>query len=159
MSKPRVAMFVVGAALIGLAAVASPVDVTRDRPAESTRTATLQTGVVRVDPWMLHDSSGAALYQQLCASCHGVDATGDGRAARSLSVPAPPLDRLRETGVRREHWTYVLRAPCEDPHHWGPDGAGTMPCWQRIFRQTLGNGAAPTLISQKLVDYLEIVQK
>jgi mono/diheme cytochrome c family protein len=150
------AMFAVGATLMGTAAAATPAGIP---PHEAAPTTARHTEIVRIDKWTIQQSSGAALYQQLCASCHGVDATGDGRAAGFLSVPAPPLDRLRDEGIPREHWTYVLRAPCEDAHHWGPHGDETMPCWRRIFRQALGNDAATTLVSQKLAGYLAAIQK
>ena len=37
---------------------------------------------------------GEALYAQVCATCHGADAKGDGPAAEVLVVPVPDLTRL-----------------------------------------------------------------
>lgn len=37
---------------------------------------------------------GEALYVELCAACHGVDARGDGPAAPALAKPVPDLTRL-----------------------------------------------------------------
>lgn len=45
---------------------------------------------------------GAALYQQLCASCHGASGSGDGPAAAGLDPPAiafTDLERARERSV------------------------------------------------------------
>ncbi|MDH3402184.1 MAG: c-type cytochrome [Acidobacteriota bacterium] len=39
-------------------------------------------------------SDGEALYAELCAVCHGVDAKGHGPAAPALAVPVPDLTRL-----------------------------------------------------------------
>ncbi len=39
-------------------------------------------------------SDGMELYGQLCASCHGMDATGNGPAAPALAMPVPDLTRL-----------------------------------------------------------------
>ncbi|MCP4203180.1 MAG: c-type cytochrome [bacterium] len=39
-------------------------------------------------------SDGEELYGQLCASCHGMDATGNGPAAPALAMPVPDLTRL-----------------------------------------------------------------
>lgn len=38
--------------------------------------------------------SGETLYQQLCASCHGVSGVGDGPVASSLKVKVPDLTRI-----------------------------------------------------------------
>lgn len=40
--------------------------------------------------------SGAGLYMQYCASCHGVTAQGDGPAAPALLTPPSDLTRLEE---------------------------------------------------------------
>ncbi len=37
---------------------------------------------------------GAKLYAELCASCHGADATGNGPAAQALATPVPNLTLL-----------------------------------------------------------------
>ena len=37
---------------------------------------------------------GQALYAELCASCHGIDAKGNGPAAPALTTPAPDLTEL-----------------------------------------------------------------
>lgn len=127
--------------------------------AEDAEAEAAPTQVLRVRPGHLLHHDGAQLYQELCASCHGAAATGNGPEARALAVPPPPLTHLRRAGVPRQHWTYVIRAGCEDHHHWAPDGSATMPCWRRVFRQALGNEAAPLLVSTKLVAHLESLQK
>ena len=38
--------------------------------------------------------TGSGLFTNYCASCHGVDARGDGPAAASLRVPPTDLTRL-----------------------------------------------------------------
>lgn len=42
--------------------------------------------------------SGVALFRQNCATCHGLDARGDGPMAGVLSVPVPDLTQLAVTG-------------------------------------------------------------
>ena len=39
-------------------------------------------------------SDGEALYAELCAVCHGMDAKGQGPAASALAVPVPDLTML-----------------------------------------------------------------
>jgi len=147
--------------LIGAApTVAVPPDPAPDKLGETAADIAVQPEVVLVDKWRLLQSDGAQIYDNLCASCHGAEGRGAGRAARSLAVYPPPLDHLAKAGVPEEHWTYVILAPCEDAHHWGPHGAATMPCWQRVFRQALGGtDAGPMLVSAKLSTYLREIQE
>lgn len=113
---------------------------------------------VRIDPWQLLQSDGEELYQQMCASCHGPEALGNGPAARSVAKNPPPLVTLSAVNVPRTHWTYVIQSPCDDAHHRAADGVTTMPCWKRAFREALGNSAAPMVVTTRLVDYLETIQ-
>lgn len=126
-------------------------------PAGSTEAAS--TEQIRVQPGHLLQNSGSELYHELCASCHGLRGVGNGPMSSALAIPAPALNRLRDAGIPREHWTYVIESPCDDRHHWAPDGNATMPCWKRAFREALGNDVAPLLVSAKLTDYLESIQQ
>lgn len=148
--------FVIGFALATVATwalAAAPGTATED-PAKGPAVGT--TPVLRVQAWDLLQHDGAQLYQELCASCHGAEGAG---YARATPVPTRPLTTLKQRGVPRAHWTYVILAPYEDGHHWAPDGNETMPCWQRIFRQALGHDAGPLLVAKKLTGYLESIQE
>ncbi len=155
MTKPLIVA--IAAALVASLALAIPPGKATEPQAEGAAAAPARA--LRVQPWNLLQHDGAELYQEMCASCHGADGAGYGPAARALSVPAPPLTHLKQAGVPRQHWTYVIEAPCEDRHHWTPDGRETMPCWQRIFRQALGNDAGALLVTTKLSNYLESIQQ
>jgi hypothetical protein len=153
MRPSTLTILTLGVLLIGASAPATqPTESSSQAPAEIT------LPIVHVDTWMLLQDSGAELYHKMCASCHGVVGTGNGPVARSLSVHPPALNNLEELGVPKEHWTYVVVSSCDDRHHWGPEGYATMPCWKRVFRQTLGHEAAPMLVSAKLTEYLERIQ-
>lgn len=150
-----------GLLVIGLAAVvaASLGPAASAGKSADTKADAAPAEALRVQPWHLLQHSGAELYQEMCASCHGAEGEGSGPAARSLTVYPPPLNTLDRAGVPQEHWTYVIQAPCEDSHHWGPQGAETMPCWSRVFRQALGNDAAAMLITAKLTNHLQEIQE
>lgn len=144
-----------------LVAVHSFAGVPPPRPGQSTvesKGLEEQQEITRVDPWQLLQSDGQELFQHMCASCHGAEGIGTG-SAPSQSKPAPALTNLEAAGIPRTHWVYVLESPCEDPHHWGPSRSPAMPCWQRIFRQALGNDAAPMLVSTKLAAYIDSIQQ
>ncbi len=114
--------------------------------------------VTQVKAWQLLKGSGAELYQQLCSSCHGLDGTGSLAAAKALALPPPDLTRLREVGIPKEHWAYVLQSSCGEAHHQAPDGTATMPCWRRIFRHTVRSDMMPLVITTRLVDYVDSIQ-
>ena len=54
--------------------------------------------VVRKEPLTREKSalslSGQQLYQNLCAACHGKEATGQGKACETLGIHAPDLTRI-----------------------------------------------------------------
>ncbi len=108
--------------------------------------------------WSLLQGSGAQLYGNFCASCHGLDGKGNATVARALGEPAPDLTRLKEAGVTSKHVAYVLRSSCDEEHHRAPDGTATMPCWQSILRNSLGTDTAAFMVTNRLVDHLDSIQ-
>lgn len=156
-AKERLAICFTGLMIAAVSWTAAPGGVTAAAEAAGAKAAPPLE--IRIQPARLLHASGAELYRELCASCHGGDGAGNGPAARALEVPPPALDSLRRAGVPRRHWTYVLEAPCEDSHHRAASGAETMPCWQRHFRHALGNDGSALLVSAKLVDHLDSIQR
>ncbi len=82
-------------------------------------------GVKRnLDPAVL--AQGEAIYQQHCASCHGVDASGDAnwrkRDAKGF-FPPPPLNG---SGHAWHHSSEVLANVIRNG---SPDSKGKMPAW------------------------------
>lgn len=66
-------------------------------------------------------ATGAALYTQRCADCHGVGGAGDGPAARALSPPPPDL--------RAHHATLHTAG---DLYWWITHGRGAMPAFDNL---------------------------
>ena len=151
MMRPITTMLAVGVALIATSALA--------RLEPSYAEAVGQPRVFRVQTWQLLQSDGADLYEHMCASCHGAVGADRIPVARRGPAAAPPLTQLRAAGVPKQHWAYVIQSPSDDLHHRAYEGSVAMPCWRLIFREALGNDAAPMLVSLKLVDYLETIQK
>ncbi len=75
-------------------------------------------------------SDGAELYAELCAACHGSDATGNGLAAPALSTPVPDLTRLavRSGGV-------MPSADVEKSITGQAHGTREMPVWGKVFEE------------------------
>jgi len=67
-----------------------------------TRIACLMTALAMATPALAQDATeGALLYQQHCATCHGLDATGNGPMAGALVLQPTDLTQLaaRNDGV------------------------------------------------------------
>jgi mono/diheme cytochrome c family protein len=77
-------------------------------------------------------ASGKQTYMQYCASCHGVDARGDGPAAFVLKTPPPDLTTLAKRHGGKFPYEYVsdvLRFGMRIVAH----GSSEMPIWGPIF--------------------------
>jgi len=91
---------------------------------------------------------GRKLFMNYCASCHGVDAMGNGPVASSLKNQPPNLTRIQsKTGkFPAEEMHKKISGNGEVPVH----GKKDMPVWGLIFSQ-------PDITN--LVKYLESIQK
>ncbi len=109
--------------------------------------------------------TGAQLYAQFCATCHGVAADGNGPMAPILLAPPPDLTGLSErAGGEFPTFAVVQRIDGRDPllAH-----GGEMPLWGDVFDgdavAALSSSAGqPILTSEtiaEIVAYLRTVQR
>jgi mono/diheme cytochrome c family protein len=76
--------------------------------------------------------SGAQMFKEYCAVCHGPGGKGDGPVATALKVPPPDLTTLaqRHDGIFPDDYvSNVLKNGVKNPAH----GSGEMPVWGPIF--------------------------
>ncbi len=77
--------------------------------------------------------SGEQMYKQYCATCHGIDAKGDGPLAPLLKTPPPDLTTLARRHLGKFPYDYVANVL-----EFGPGvtahGSSDMPTWGPIFR-------------------------
>jgi mono/diheme cytochrome c family protein len=104
-------------------------------------------------------ASGKQTYTQYCASCHGVDARGDGPAALVLKTPPPDLTTLAKRHEGKFPYEYVsdvLRFGTRIVSH----GSSDMPIWGPIFG-SLDNYNEPAVRKRikDLSDYLASLQQ
>ncbi len=106
--------------------------------------------------------TGAELFQENCAACHGAYAEGDGPAIAALAVPVPDLTTLSARNGGR-YPADAVRAVVDGRNVPAAHGSRSMPIWGTEF--WLEGGAddhasrkAATRI-QTLVDYLESLQE
>lgn len=106
---------------------------------------------------------GRALYLENCASCHAVDASGNGPVARELGVTAPDLTMIsaRNGGVfPRDDIMSIIDGLNRKPHFSAamPEfGAGDM--GETVIVENEGLGTPVPLQLLELTDYLETLQK
>ena len=111
--------------------------------------------------------SGARMYKQFCAACHGSDGKGHGPAASSLKVPPSDLTTLAKRRNGKFPYNYVssvLRfGPGVSAH-----GSSGMPTWGPIFERLDDDTKGPSPVAreiavrdriQNLCDYLASLQR
>jgi len=91
---------------------------------------------------------GKKLYLSLCASCHGMDASGNGPVASSLKQRPPDLRRIQAKAGKfpAEEVRKKIAGDLSSPAH----GQRDMPVWGMILSRADINN---------LVKYLESIQK
>jgi mono/diheme cytochrome c family protein len=110
----------------------------------------------------LSSSSGAQLYRQYCASCHGKGGEGDGVVAPFFGLK--PLDLTLIT--RRSGGTFPterVRRVVDGREMPAPHGTREMPVWGMQFGMTAANPAQGEAVARaaidRLVEYLRSIQK
>ena len=104
-------------------------------------------------------ASGKQTYKHYCASCHGVDARGDGPAAFMLKTTPPDLTTLAKRHDGKFPYDYfsdVLRFGTRIRSH----GSSDMPIWGPIFG-SIDNYVEVAVRKRikNLSDYLASLQK
>jgi mono/diheme cytochrome c family protein len=111
-----------------------------------------------VPPAAVTELSGAELYRNFCAGCHGPGGRGDGAFSGQLRRDPPNLTtyRMRNRGAFPAD---ALRRII-DGREIAAHGSRSMPVWGEVFRRGEGGGpdAAARRI-QALVDFIQSIQE
>lgn len=102
--------------------------------------------------------SGATLFSNYCATCHGANATGDGPLGKMLRKSPADLTLLakRNGGVFSPE---MVARIIDGSKPLAGHGGGDMPAWGDAFgRSADGPNSTPGKI-QAIVKYLETIQK
>lgn len=92
------------------------------------QTKVKQVPVRNVDP-----SSGEKMYVAYCAACHGADGTGNGPAAKALTVPPTNLTLLASKNGGKFPSEQVSQAIRGDASMPSAHGSKDMPMWGGLF--------------------------
>lgn len=102
-------------------------------------------------------SSGAEMYSQYCAACHGPTGKGNGPAVAALKTAPPDLTLLakRNNGQFPEmHVMQVLKGGPDWPAH----GSAEMPTWGPLFSAVSSSQSIVQLRVSNVTKYLESMQ-
>lgn len=103
-------------------------------------------------------ASGAEMYLNYCAVCHGKDGKGNGPANAALKVSATDLTTLTQKNGGKYpglHVTSVIRGEGDLPAH----GSKDMPVWGPLFwRMSQGHEAEVQQRIANLNQYIESLQ-
>lgn len=115
-----------------------------------------QTPIKKVAMPHSKPDSGARMYKDYCAVCHGADGRGDGPAVEYLKAPPPSLRTLAKRNDGKYPDTRVvavLQFSSSNKAH----GTLDMPLWGHLFRQEGGTGIAALRVSN-LTKHVETLQ-
>jgi mono/diheme cytochrome c family protein len=103
-------------------------------------------------------ASGAEMYVNYCAVCHGKDGRGNGPATPALKVAATDLTTLAQKNGGKYpalHVSSVIRGEGDLPAH----GSKDMPVWGPLFwRMSQGHEAEVQQRVANLNEYIESLQ-
>lgn len=105
--------------------------------------------------------SGARLFRQYCASCHGEKANGKGPLAQYMTIKPADLTTITERHQGQFPEAQIRRIITGEEN---PPGHGTraMPVWGERLQDDLIGGASKSVIARGriafLVDYLKTIQ-
>ncbi len=104
-------------------------------------------------------ASGKEMYTTYCASCHGVDAKGNGPAAPAMKTPPTDLTILSKNSGGKfpsDRVSAILEGKTELAAH----GSKDMPVWGKVFwKMSQGHQSEVQQRVYNLSKYLESVQQ
>lgn len=123
-----------------------------------TLAAAQQTQVKKEPIQPSNPGSGAAMYKQYCAPCHGASGKGDGPAAAALKTAPADLTILAKQNNGKypdDKVASVLRFGTKAPAH----GSSDMPIWGPAFGSVSGGDQAiVTMRINNLTRYIKSLQ-
>jgi mono/diheme cytochrome c family protein len=103
--------------------------------------------------------SGPQLYRAYCASCHGVDAKGNGPAASALKKAPPDLTRIATINGGTFPMQKIEEIISGDQPGAVGHGSREMPVWGPVFGQIAWDQDLGKVRIHNLAKYLESLQR
>lgn len=99
---------------------------------------------------------GRKLFNQYCATCHGVTAKGEGPVAAALKVGPPDLTTLQKPGEKFPF--FRVQTKIDGEKEVEAHGPRKMPVWGTVFKSTSGELQRHADV-YALVRYIESLQR
>lgn len=99
---------------------------------------------------------GRKLFNQYCATCHGITAKGEGPVAEALKVGPPDLTALQQAGEKFPF--FRVQTKIDGEKEVTAHGPSKMPVWGTVFRRTSGELQRHADVFA-LVKYIESLQR
>jgi len=100
--------------------------------------------------------SGAQMFKDYCASCHGVDGRGDGPAVAFLKTPPPDLRLMAQRNNGKYPALQVKVILTQGPGSTHAHGDLDMPTWGSLFRSI--HYGSPELRIANLTTFIKSIQ-
>jgi mono/diheme cytochrome c family protein len=122
--------------------------------------AIAQTKVVHGPAKQTSPASGKEMFDEYCATCHGLSGMGNGPAAAALKTPPANLTTLSERNggeFPEAKVVQAIKAGPSVPAH----GSQAMPIWGRVFSEMdmKTNEGVVQLRIRNLSEYVKTLQK
>lgn len=107
---------------------------------------------------LIHSLNGVDIFRAYCASCHGIDATGNGPAAPALNAKVPDLTTIaqRNGGIfPAARVRKIITGEDAVTSH----GSRAMPIWGPIFHQVEEDRDYGDVRLQNVTEYLRSIQR
>lgn len=101
-------------------------------------------------------TSGKEMFRTYCATCHGLDAKGNGPAAAALKKPPADLTQLtrKHNGKFPDAYVAAKLMSVDQPVH----GSKEMPVWGPLLSSVSHDTAETQLRISNIVKYIESIQ-
>ena len=113
--------------------------------------------IKKVDITYTQPSSGAAMFKQYCAACHGADGKGTGPAASALKKAPADLTLLSKKN-NGKYPTLQVQSFIRGDSAAAAHGTRDMPMWGDIFHSVSAGDDIVTLRVSNLNDYIKGLQ-
>ena len=108
---------------------------------------------------LIQSVDGRRLFHAYCASCHGVNGTGNGPAASALKKAPPDLTRIRERNGGDFPSAKIQKIISGEEIPTAAHGSRVMPIWGPIFGQIAWDQDLRKVRIYNLTRHLESLQK
>lgn len=101
---------------------------------------------------------GKDLFQAYCASCHGMDAKGQGPVAKALKKPVPDLTTLMKRNKGKFPTADLEQMILGDADSRMAHGSREMPVWGPVFHRVEEDQDFALVRVRRLVEYVRTRQ-